>query len=113
MAFRLTVEQRADLKTVRLAGRLGDDAVTPVNEACERSGQPIVLDLSEVTGASDAGVVLLHRLTREGVHLLGASQYMTLLLNAEKPPAAARPRRDRQRAAGRRARPGHGKGGPS
>jgi hypothetical protein len=51
----------------------------------------LVLDLSQVTGASDAAVRLLRRLTGEGIHLLGASQYVTLLLTAEEPPAVARP----------------------
>jgi hypothetical protein len=43
-----------------------------------------VLDLSQVTGASEAGVLLLRRLSDEGIHLLGASPYVTLLLAAEK-----------------------------
>jgi hypothetical protein len=54
-----------------------------------------------VTGASEAGVLLLRRLTREGIHLLGASQYLTLLLAAEKPPAIARSRPTGRRPQGR------------
>ena len=92
MAFRLTVLEMPDLTTMRLAGRLGDDAVVAINDACDGARRPLVLDLSQLTGASDSAVLLLRRLTREGVHLLGASQYVTLLLAAEKPPAIARPR---------------------
>lgn len=91
MAFRLTVSEMPDLTTMRLAGRLGDDAVVAINDACDGARRPLVLDLSQLTGASDAAVLLLRRLTGEGVHLLGASQYVTLLLAAEKPPAIARP----------------------
>ena len=91
MAFRLTVSEMPDLTTMRLAGRLGDDAVVALNDACDGARRPLVLDLSQVTGASDAAVLLLRRLTGEGIHLLGASQYVTLLLTAEEPPAVARP----------------------
>jgi hypothetical protein len=45
-----------------------------------------------MTGASDAAVLLLRRLGSEGIHLLGASQYVTLLLAAEKSPASGPPR---------------------
>ena len=92
MAYRLIVSEGPDLTTIRIAGRLGDDAVTPLHEACSRKRRPIVLDLSQMTGASDASVLLLRRLGREGVHLLGASQYVTLLLAAEAPARAGRPR---------------------
>jgi hypothetical protein len=94
MRFRLTIMEAPDLTTVRLAGRLGEDAVTPLHDACSQARRPVVLDLSDVTGASEAGVLLLRRLASEGIHLLGASQYVTLLLAAEKPPAIAgsRPR---------------------
>jgi len=92
MPFRLTVMEKADLTTVSLAGRLGDDAVNLLHDACSKARRPLVLDLSQVTGASDASVLLLHRLVADGVHLLGTSQYMTLLLATERPPPIARPR---------------------
>jgi hypothetical protein len=92
MAFRLIVSELPDLTTMRLAGRLGDDAVAALNDACHHARRPLVLDLSQLTGASDAAVLLLRRLTGEGIHLLGASQYVTLLLTAEELPAIARQR---------------------
>jgi hypothetical protein len=48
-------------------------------------------------------VLLLRRLTGEGIHLLGASQYVTLLLTAEEPPQprGCRPQ-DLSRKAGQR-----------
>ncbi len=97
MAFRLTVSEAPDLTTVGIAGRIGDGAVTLLLEACNRARRPLVLDLSQVTGASDAAVLLLQRLSRDGIHLLGASQYLTLLLAAERSPAIARPRPRRLR----------------
>jgi hypothetical protein len=44
------------------------------------------VDLSELTGAGDDGVLLLGRLAREGVHLLGASPYVRLLLAPDQDP---------------------------
>jgi hypothetical protein len=98
MAFRLTVMETRDLTTVRVAGRLADESVIPLTDACGRARRPVVVDLSQVTGASNAAVRLLRRLGGEGVHLLGASQYVTLLLAAEdSPPAIDRSRTRRLR----------------
>jgi hypothetical protein len=91
MAFRLTALESPDLTTIRVAGRVGDEAIAPLLDACGRARRPLVLDLSQVTGCSEAGVLLLRRLTDEGIHLLGASQYVTLLLAAEATPSIARP----------------------
>jgi len=78
--FRLMVSSAADLTTIRVVGRLRDDGVVLLANACDDAKRPLVLDLSELTGASDGGVLLLGRLAREGVHLLGASPYIRLLL---------------------------------
>ena len=113
MSFRLIVSEASDLTTIRVAGRLRDDAMTVLGDACVGARRPLVLDLSELTSASDAGVLLLLRLTGEGVHLLGASHYLRLLLeraadtpstpapgrkgspSATAPAAGRRPRRAR------------------
>jgi hypothetical protein len=94
MAFRLIVSDRPDLSTIQVVGRLRDDGVALLGDACARARRPLVLDLSELTSASDAGVLLLARLAGEGVHLLGASQYVRLLLQrVEDIPLATRPTR--------------------
>jgi hypothetical protein len=80
MAFRLSVNQAPDLTTIGVAGRLDGDAVVILGEACGGARRPLVLDLSDLTNASNAGVLLLRRLASEGVHLLGASRYVRLLL---------------------------------
>jgi hypothetical protein len=80
MSFRLIVSEALDLTTIRVAGRLREDAVTLLSDACGGARRPLVLDLSELTSASDAGMLLLHRLVGEGIHLLGMSHYMRLLL---------------------------------
>jgi hypothetical protein len=87
MGFRLIVSEAPDLTTMQVVGRLGDDTVAVLIDACGRARRPLVLDLSELTSASNAGARLLGRLAGEGVHLLGASHYMRLLLErmAEAP----------------------------
>jgi len=80
MVFRLIVSEAPDLTTIGVVGRLGDDAAVILGDACGEARRPLVLDLSDLTSASDAGVLLLRRLTGEGVHLLGASRYVRLLL---------------------------------
>jgi hypothetical protein len=65
---------------MRLVGRLRDEGVALVADTCEAARRPLVLDLSELTSASEAAVLLLNRLAAGGVHVLGASQYVRLLL---------------------------------
>jgi hypothetical protein len=104
MVFRLTVSEAPDLTTIRVAGRLRDDAVTLLTDACDGARRPLVLDLSDLTGATDAGILLLARLAREGVHLLGASPYVRLLLaragdptDLSRPPLRRHPQPSRRR----------------
>ena len=80
MAFRMIVSETARLTRIQLAGRLGNGDVAHVGEACKEARRPLVLDLSHVTHATDAGVHLLWRLAREGARLAGASPYVKLLL---------------------------------
>jgi hypothetical protein len=104
--FRLIVTEATDVTTARLVGRLRDDGVALLADACETARRPLVLDLSELTSASEAAVLLLRRLAAAGVHVLGASQYVRLLLDraegAHGAPRAGTPRRARAPRAVRR-----------
>jgi hypothetical protein len=93
MIFRLIVSEASDLTTIRAVGRLGDEAVPLLSDACSEARRPLVLDLSDLTSASDAGVLLLRRLADEGLHLLGASRYLALLLAAPGASIVPAPRR--------------------
>jgi hypothetical protein len=88
MALRVTVLEAADLTVIRVDGRLADEGVAELEVACRRAKRPTVLDLTNLVTADDTGVLLLRRLVGEGLHLLGASPYAALLLNAEPPSAA-------------------------
>ena len=52
--FRLIVTEAADVTTARLVGRLRDDGVALLADVCETARRPLVLDLSELTSASEA-----------------------------------------------------------
>jgi hypothetical protein len=96
MIFRLIVSEAPDLTTIRVVGRLRDDGVALLGDTCDGARRPLVLDLSDLTSASDAGVLLLGRLADEGVHVLGASQYVRLLLQrAEDVPSVPTVRKRR------------------
>jgi hypothetical protein len=101
IVFRLIVTDSRDVTTMRLVGRLRDEGVALVTDTCAAARRPLVLDLSELTSASEAAVLLLNRLAADGVHLLGASQYVRLLL--ERAAGAPPPRRPgpRRRSAAR------------
>ena len=93
--FRLIVNEAPDVTTVRLVGQFRDEGIALLTDTCEAARRPLILDLSELTSASEAAVLLLRRLASGGVHLLGASHYVRLLL--ERAEAAHRPSPARRR----------------
>jgi hypothetical protein len=107
--FRLIVTEAADATTARLVGRLRDDGVALLADLCETARRPLVLDLSELTSASEAAILLLRRLAAGGVHVLGASHYVRLLLEraegAHGAPRAGTPRGARAAPRAGRRRP--------
>lgn len=98
MALRLTVSAREDLTVIRVDGRLAGDGVAELKRAYRTARRPLVLDLTHLATADDAGVLALRRLASEGVHLLGTSPYVALLLGGGRvnaPPAGAGRRKPR------------------
>lgn len=83
MPLRLTVVEREDLTVIRVDGRLVADGVLDLEEACRVARRPLVLDLTHLATTDDTGVVALRRLSGEGIHLLGVSPYIGLLLGGE------------------------------
>jgi hypothetical protein len=76
---------------IRVDGRLVADGVLGLAEACRIARRPLVLDLTHLATTDDAGIVALRRLTSEGVHLLGASPYIGLLLDGQIDRSKPRP----------------------
>jgi len=98
MPLRLTVSAREDLTVIRVDGRLAGDGIAELERAYRTARRPLVLDLAHLATADDAGVLVLRRLAGEGVHLVGMSPYLALLLGgsaAETPAARAGRQRPR------------------
>jgi anti-anti-sigma regulatory factor len=76
----MILSEAPDLTIIRLVGRLGDDAARRLREKCGKASRPLVLDLSNLTAANTAGVLLLRRLASEGIHLVGMSRELRSLL---------------------------------
>ena len=81
MTFRISTERYAGVPTtIRVAGRLAGDAVDVLMGACVDLGPVIMIDLSEVYYADDAGVRALGELRTRGAVLQSPRPYLALLL---------------------------------
>jgi anti-anti-sigma regulatory factor len=84
MPFRISQEHRADAPaTFRLAGRLTGDAIDVLMVASVNVAAGVIMDLSEVSYADDAGVKALETLRGRGAVLQGSRPYLALLLQLE------------------------------
>jgi hypothetical protein len=79
----IDVVHERDRSVVRLAGRLGGEAVPDLSVACSNiaSGR-LHIDLSDLLNADAIGVEALRRLRREGATFVGLSEYLRLKLDA-------------------------------
>lgn len=84
MPFRISQECCAGTPaTFRLAGRLADDAVEVLLDACVDIGADAIINLSDLSYADDAGVRMLGALRARGAVLYGSRPYLALLLQQE------------------------------
>ena len=82
MELRLTVSRTADSTVVHVDGRLAVGGVDDLQRAVTEATGTVILDLTNLLSADDAGVAALRLLRQRGVQLRGASPYVTLLLRA-------------------------------
>jgi hypothetical protein len=68
---------------VYLAGRISVSEVVQLETLRAGPGEPLLLDLSQVISADDAGIATLRTLRRQGAQLRAASPYLRLLIEAE------------------------------
>ena len=73
---RVSLSESPELAIIRVGGRLGGDSLRRLRMVCRQARRPLVLDLSDLTDASEAGVRLLCLLAGHGVPVLGASRVM-------------------------------------
>jgi anti-anti-sigma regulatory factor len=82
--LRLDVVPESGRVVVRVHGRLAGGAVTELERVCRSTSRPLVLDLTHLMSADDAGIETLRRLVTDGVECIGVSRYLALLLGWEE-----------------------------
>lgn len=88
MVLHVTSDERADLRTVRVAGVLGFVELGELRRAC-RGASRLRLDLSELLTADEAGTRLLAELRDAGAELFAVPPYIELLIRARRNGAPA------------------------
>jgi anti-anti-sigma regulatory factor len=97
MELRVTMTEREGSTTVYVDGRLTAGTLGELERLVRAIKGPVVIDLSNLLSADDAGVAQLRTLARQGARLFGASPYVALLLEDERgrPGSSAKGRRER------------------
>jgi hypothetical protein len=85
MDLRLTVGREDETMVVHVDGRLSVHGVRDLDSAVGGAAGPVVLDLTNLLSADDAGVAALRLLIERGVQLREASPYVALLLREDPP----------------------------
>ena len=85
MNLRLTVSVEDNATVVHVDGRLAVHGVRDLDRTVARASGTVILDLTNLLSADDAGVAALRLLTGRGVRLRGASPYVALLLREDQP----------------------------
>jgi anti-anti-sigma regulatory factor len=67
------------MRTVRIAGHLDEQHLSELRAACDASGGPLTLDLSELQSVDSAGIQWLQSCKGRGAAIVGASPYIQLL----------------------------------
>jgi hypothetical protein len=86
---RIQVLDEHDVRTVRVAGRLGDAHIPDLLIACGKISPALRVDLTDVLSADAIAVDALRRIRDGGGQLVGVPQYIQLTFDSVAP----RPRR--------------------
>ena len=84
MDLRLRVSHEDDATVVLVDGRLAVAGVPELDQAVAGATGAVILDLTNLLSADEAGVVALRLLAERGVRLRAASPYVTLLLAEDR-----------------------------
>ncbi len=88
MELRLSVTERGGSAAIQVDGRLTASGLSDLERLVRGLEGPIVIDLSNLLSADDAGVAGLRNLAGRGVRLIGASPYVSLLLGHDRGPVS-------------------------
>ena len=85
MDLHVSVSRELGATVVHVDGRLAINGVGDLQNTIGNTVGPVVLDLSNLLSADDAGVATLRLLIGCGVQLRGTSPYVSLLLRGDLP----------------------------
>ena len=80
IVLRITKTVKDSIVTIKVDGRLAAGETEVLVEACEGHRGPLVVDLSDLHFADDAGVGALRQLKAQGARIVGARPYLSLQL---------------------------------
>lgn len=80
MDCRIDVTYQSGCYVVRVAGRLTDVQVPDLLRVCAALN-PLQVDLANLDSANPIGIAALQRLQKAGAHMVGATQFIQLLLD--------------------------------
>ena len=81
MECRIDIDYQAGCYVVRVAGRLTDVQVPDLIRVCA-THSPVQVDLTQLDSASNVGIEALQRVQKAGAQIVGATQFIQLLLDA-------------------------------
>ncbi len=81
MEIRIDIESEGSDVVLHVSGRLAGPAIVQLSEACEAMKGHLVLDLSKLKFADDAGAEAIRTLRERGADIRGASYFIKLLIN--------------------------------
>lgn len=81
MEIRIDITSEGPEEVVRVAGRLTGSAVEQLRKVCAPIGGALVLDLSSLMFADDAGIEAVRAICETGAKIRGASPFIQLLFD--------------------------------
>jgi anti-anti-sigma regulatory factor len=84
--IRITEKLEGSDATVKVDGRLMSADTELLVQACQRHAGPVVVDLSDLHFADDAGIRVLQELKAQGARIVGARPYVSLQLAGQDGP---------------------------
>ena len=89
--LRITKTLKGSLVTIKADGRLVSGETEVLSEACEGHPGALVVDLSDLHFADDAGIRVLQDLKAQGARIVGARPYVSLQLAEQDDPIGGSP----------------------
>ena len=87
MSIRMNRREAAGETVVELHGWLSEGVLAELESLCASVTCPLRLDLANLAGADETGLIALRRLAAAGARLQGASPYIRLLLEPDPAPS--------------------------